>query len=128
MGTIIVELSQYVLEALRKDEEFVLCRTSTRTSSSPSVLLLAPVSTRQVVETPKQLENEYSLRDELDSGWAVPLVLSGQRGQTPLVLEDAGGETLVRFLPMADGDDAVLTPHRRSHHRNRRIAQKGADS
>lgn len=28
-----------------------------------------------------------------------PLVLSRQRGQTPLVLEDAGGETLVRFLP-----------------------------
>jgi hypothetical protein len=28
-----------------------------------------------------------------------PLVPSGQRGQTPLVLEDACGETLVRFLP-----------------------------
>jgi hypothetical protein len=28
-----------------------------------------------------------------------PCVLSGQRGQTPLVLIDACGETLVRFLP-----------------------------
>ena len=40
------------------------------------------------------------MRDELDSAWAVrPLALSEHRGQTTLVLEDPGGETLDRFLP-----------------------------
>src|SRR5712692_10489387 len=48
----------------------------------------------------KKIEHEYSLRDELDSSWAVrPLALSDQPGQMTLVLEDTGGETLDRFLP-----------------------------
>jgi serine/threonine protein kinase len=48
---------------------------------------------------PKKIEHEYSLRDELDSAWAVrPLALSELRGRTTLVLEDPGGETLDRFL------------------------------
>ncbi len=52
------------------------------------------------METLKKIEHEYSLRDELDSAWAVrPVALSEQHGQTTLVLEDAGGETLNRFLP-----------------------------
>ena len=67
---------------------------------SPSVLLLAPASMRPALETLKKIEHEYSLRDELDSSWAVrPLALSEHRGQTTLVLEDPGGETLDRFLP-----------------------------
>jgi serine/threonine protein kinase len=49
--------------------------------------------------TLKKIEHEYSLRDELDSAWAVrSLAVSEQRGQTTLVLEDPGGETLDRFL------------------------------
>jgi len=48
----------------------------------------------------KKIEHEYSLRDELDSSWAVrPLALSDQPRQMTLVLEDPGGETLDRFLP-----------------------------
>src|SRR6476646_5085198 len=51
------------------------------------------------LDTLKKLEHEYSLRDELDSAWAVrSLAVSEQRGQTTLVLEDPGGETLDRFL------------------------------
>jgi PAS domain S-box-containing protein len=51
------------------------------------------------LETLKKIEHEYSLRDELDSAWAVrSLALSEQRGQTTLVLEDPGGEPLDRFL------------------------------
>src|ERR1700745_3615014 len=51
------------------------------------------------LETLKKVEYEYSLRDELDSAWAVrPLALSEQRGQMTLVLEDPGGETLDRLL------------------------------
>jgi hypothetical protein len=43
------------------------------------------------LETLRKIEHEYSLRDELDSAWAVrPLALSEHRGQTTLVLEDPG--------------------------------------
>jgi PAS domain S-box-containing protein len=95
-----VELSQHVLEALREDEEFVLYRGAhSNQPDSASVLLLAPASTHPVLETLKKIDHEYSLRDELDSAWAVrPLALSQQRGQTMLVLEDPGGETLDRSL------------------------------
>src|SRR6266566_9992259 len=96
-----MEPSQHVLEPLRKDEEFVLYRSEhSNQPGSPSVLLLAPASTRPALETLRKLEHEYSLRDELDSAWAVrSLALAEQRGQTTLVLEDPGGETLDRFLP-----------------------------
>jgi serine/threonine protein kinase len=98
--TISVQLSQYVLEALREDEEFVLYRGAhSNQPDSASVLLLAPASTHPVLETLKKIDHEYSLRDELDSAWAVrPLALSQQRGQTMLLLEDPGGETLDRSL------------------------------
>jgi hypothetical protein len=95
-----VDLSQYVLEALRRDEEFVLYRGAhSNHSASSSILLLTPASMRPAPETLNKIEHEYSLRDELDSAWAVrPLALSEQRGRTTLVLEDPGGETLDRFL------------------------------
>ncbi len=94
-------LSQYVLESLRKDEEFVLYRGEwSNQAGSPFVLLLAPSSTRPALETLKKLEHEYSLRDELDSAFAVrPLALTQQQGQMTLVLEDPGGETLDGILP-----------------------------
>jgi serine/threonine protein kinase len=96
-----VELSQYVLEVLRRDEEFVLYRGEpSNQPCSPSVLLLASASMGPAVETLRKIEHEYSLRNELDSAWAVrSLALSEQRGQTTLVLEDPGGEPLDRFLP-----------------------------
>jgi hypothetical protein len=60
---------------------------------SPSVLLLAPASMQPALEPLKKIEHEYSLRDELDSAWAVrSLAISEQRGLTTLVLEDPGGE------------------------------------
>ena len=105
--TTIVEHSEYVLEPLRKDEEFVLYRRwQSDQPSSPSVLQLAPASARPAQETLRKIEHEYSLRDQLDSAWAVgPLALSDQPGQLTLVLEDPGGETLDRFLegPMEMG-------------------------
>ena len=114
-GTIIVELSQYVLEAHRRDEEFVLYRgEDSNQPGSPSVFLLAPASTQPALGTLRKIEHEYSLRDELDSAWAVrPLALSEHHGQTTLVLEDPGGETLDRFLPRPDGNDAVPALRRR---------------
>src|ERR1700733_12461243 len=97
----IADLSQYVLEVLRRDEEFVLYRgVHSNQSGLPSILLLAAASMQPALETLKKIEYEYSLRDELDSAWAVrSLALSGHRGQMTLVLEDPGGETLDHFLP-----------------------------
>ena len=78
-----MELSQYVLEVLRRDEEFVLYRGEpSNQPCSPSVLLLAPASMQPALATLKKIEHEYSLRDELDSAWAVrSLAVSEQRGQ-----------------------------------------------
>ena len=79
-----MELSEYLLEALREDDEFVLYRGEhSNQSGSPSVLLLAPASMQPALATLKKIEHEYSLRDELDSAWAVrSLALSEQRGRT----------------------------------------------
>src|SRR5579863_8568004 len=88
------------LEALRQDDEFVLqrCKYSNQPGSS-SVLLLCPASTRPAVQTLRKLEHEYSLRDQLDSAWAVRLLTFTQhRGNPALVLEDPGGQTLDRLL------------------------------
>ena len=89
-----METSQLVLEPLRSDEEFVLYRgAQADPPGSPSVLLLTPASERPSLETLKKLEHEYSLRDELDSSWAVrPLTLSEHRGGRALVLEDPGAK------------------------------------
>src|SRR6266478_6663582 len=93
--------SDYILKPIRKDEEFVLCRgKDPGRTDVPSVLLLSPVSKQPAPGSLKKLENEYSLKDGLDSAWAVrPVVLSRESGQVTLVLEDPGGETLDRLLP-----------------------------
>src|SRR5262249_2188341 len=87
-------------EVVRKDEEFGLYRGSHRGGTDvPSVLLLAPVSTRPALETIRRIEHEYSLRDALSSAWAVrSLALSRDLGQPTLVLEDPGGELLDRLV------------------------------
>jgi len=88
------------LETIRRDEEFVLYRGEhSDLPGSPSVLFLAPKSTQPALETIKKIEYEYSLRDELDSAWAVrPLTLVQHRGNPALVLEDPRGENLDRLL------------------------------
>jgi serine/threonine protein kinase len=94
-----VQLSQYFLERLRDDGEFILYRAHAKQIELPSVLLLTPASTRPSTETLKKIDHEYSLRSELDSAWAVrPLSLSERGAPMTLVLEDPGGETLDGFL------------------------------
>jgi Nif-specific regulatory protein len=64
------------------------------------VLLLVPASNRPAVEVLQKLRHEYSLREELDSAWAVrPIELLEESDRPTLVLEDPGGETLDRSLP-----------------------------
>ena len=102
-----VNLSQYVLEPLRVDEEFILYRAQHSSERGlPSVLVIAPASKHPSLTTLEKIEHEYSLRHELDSAWAVrPLALSEQWGQTMLALEDPGGDTLEKSLsgPMETG-------------------------
>ena len=96
-----MELSEYVLEPLRKDEEFILYRGQHRNHvDAPSVLLLTPVSTRPAPESLKRMEHEYSLSaGSLTYRGAVrPLALSQVNGQTMLVLENPGGEPLDRLI------------------------------
>ena len=63
-----MEVSQYVLEARRRDEEFVLYRSEPSDQpGSPSILLLAPASMQPALGSIKKIEHEYSLRDELGS-------------------------------------------------------------
>jgi predicted ATPase/transcriptional regulator with GAF, ATPase, and Fis domain len=92
--------SQYGLEVIHKDEEFVVHRREhSNQSGSSSVLLVVPVSARPALATLRKLEHQYSLRDELDSAWAVrPLAISEHRGGPVLVLDDPGGECLDQLL------------------------------
>ena len=88
-------------ENMRTGKELTLCRAR-RQAELPTVLVVAPTSEYPSVTTLARLEHEYSLRDELDSDWAVhPLTLTHHEGRIMLVLEDPGGEPICR--PMAGG-------------------------
>jgi serine/threonine protein kinase len=117
-----MELSEYMLETLRNDGEFILYRGRHQRpadGSPPSILVLTSVSERPAPGSLRRMEHEYSLRAELDPGWAVrPLVLAPHEGRTMLVLIDPGGEPLDRlvgrpmeltqFLRLAIGVSAAL--------------------
>jgi len=95
-----VEPSEYALEPLRKDEEFILYRGHHRNQAeTASVLLLMPALMRPALETLKKIDHEYSFRNELDATWAVrPLAVSQYNDQRVLMLEDQVGEPLNRFI------------------------------
>ena len=94
-----IELSRYVFDTLRKDEQFAFCRGRREEGELSTILLLTPVSGHPVPGILERLEHEYSLRDELDSDWAArPLNLVRHEGRTMLILEDPGGEPLDRLL------------------------------
>src|ERR1700727_450887 len=89
----IVEMSEYVRECLREDEEFILYRARVSAAEPSSVLLLTPASIHPRPESLKKIEHEYSLCRDFDPAWAVrPVALSECNGQQALVLEDPGGE------------------------------------
>jgi len=95
-----VEISEYVLEPLRQDEEFILFRGEHQNREElPPILLLAPASPRPAPETLRKMEHEYSLRSELDPAWAAPpLALIKFKEQKALVLSNQGGEPLDRLI------------------------------
>src|SRR5262245_895400 len=102
-----MELSEYRLETLRTDGEFILYRGQHRSRIDAvlhPVLVLAPVSERPALASLRRMEHEYAFQAELDPGWAVrPLALASHEGRMMLVLTDPGGEPLDRRLgqPMA---------------------------
>jgi len=94
-----IELSRYVFETLREDEEFAYCRGRRDDSELPTILLVAPVSEHPVPAILEGLEHEYALRDELNSDWAArPLTIVRRNGRPTLILKDPGGEPLDRLL------------------------------
>src|ERR1700752_1266963 len=87
------------LHTVLEDGEFVLCRTGDPggASAARSVLVVMPRSEHPQSRTVQMLEHEHSLRDELNPACAVrSLALTTHRGRAALVLEDPGGEPLVR--------------------------------
>src|SRR5713101_424648 len=97
-----MDLSEYVFELLRTDEELALHRgrpgTPTASGCGP-ILLLRAVCEHPAPATLKRLEHEYALERELRSAWAAqPVALRDHQGRTTLVLEDPGGESLDGLL------------------------------
>ena len=88
------------LDALWEDGERVFCRGWRAEGSSRSaVLAVLPASERPPPAVLDRLAREYELRDELDASWAArPLALARDSGRTALLLEDPGGEPLVRLI------------------------------
>jgi len=96
-----MQLSQYRLEPLRKDGEFVLYRglSQTKPETSPrSILALSPITEHPAPATVKKLEHEFALKDDLDPEWAIrPIALTQQGSRTILLFEDLNGEPLDRL-------------------------------
>src|SRR6266404_7171137 len=129
-----IELSRYVFETLRKDEEFAFCRGRRDDGELPTIFSLTPVSGHLVPGILQRLEHEYALRAELDSDWAArPLALVRREGRPMLILEDPGGEPLDRLLGRIFGFDPenAMPSYRmflqRIHPEDRRRAEQTID-
>jgi PAS domain S-box-containing protein len=101
------------------DGERVFSRARRSAHGGDTVLISRPAIERPPRGSVDRFAHEFSLRDELDSAWAVrPLELTHEGGSTLLVLEDPGGEPLEqqlgapmdvkRFLRLAAGIAAAL--------------------
>jgi hypothetical protein len=89
------------LELLSEDGRLLL-RRGWRDSADgrrSGVLVVLPASEQPTRNTLDRFAHEYSLKDELDSTWAVrPLELLRDRDRTALALADPGGELLSNLL------------------------------
>jgi predicted ATPase/signal transduction histidine kinase/GAF domain-containing protein len=94
----VIDLSRYVFEALRKDEEFILYRGRSG-DDAVQVLVASPAVEYPAPESLKLLEHAYALREELDARWAArPIAMARHWDRTVLVMEDPGGVPLDRLL------------------------------
>jgi hypothetical protein len=108
----VIEVSEYKLETLRKDGEFILYRGERKRetrASAPSILAVTAASERPTLACLRRMEHEYSLRAELDPAWAaIPLALTRHEGRTTLVLKDPRGEPLDQVLKRGQGQPLDL--------------------
>src|SRR3989442_14292199 len=97
-----MDLSEYVFELLRTDEDLALHRGwpgGPAVSACRPTLLLGAVSEHPAPAALERLGHEHSLARELRSAWAAqPVALTEHQGRTTLVLEDPGGEPLDGLL------------------------------
>jgi PAS domain S-box-containing protein len=90
--------SGHAPETLWEDGEFVLSRGLWDGEAFP-ILVAMPSSAQPSTETLARLQHAYALREELDPAWAArPLRLEPRKGRLTLLLEDPGGEPLLRLL------------------------------
>jgi PAS domain S-box-containing protein len=94
----VIDLSRYVFETLRKDEEFILFRGRSNVDAS-RVLVLSPAVQRPTPESLKRLEHAHSFKEELDPTWAARPIGIARRWEGPvLVVRDPGGVPLDQLL------------------------------
>jgi hypothetical protein len=99
---LVVELSKYQLQPLRDDGALVLYRGRSR-EEQVEILVLSAVGELPLLDSLRRLENEYSLREELDPSWAAqPISLATHWDRTVLILRDPGGIPLNHFLGLAN--------------------------
>ena len=93
-----LDLTRNVFETLRRDEEFVLYRGRNIDDAS-QILLLSPATVSPGPIILRRLENEHSLKEELDPAWSArPMALARYVDRTVLTLEDPGGVPLDQSL------------------------------
>ncbi len=97
-----MDLSEYILEPLRKDGEFTLYRGQHRNpehARRSSILLMAPMSRHRAPSNLIQVGHERSLSYELDLAWDVrPIGVVQHDKQPVLVLENPAGEPLEALI------------------------------
>jgi serine/threonine protein kinase len=94
----VIDLSRYMFEALRKDEEFILYRARNEEDLS-QILVHAPPKEEAAPESLKRLEHQCFLKEDLDSTWAArPIAIAFHWNRPVLVLEDPGGTPLDQLL------------------------------
>ena len=99
---------EYSFERLRDDGELTVSR-GRRAKDGASVLLLSAASEHPSPSSIDQIKHAYSLRDELDSSWAIrPLELLDRRGIPALLLDDPGAEFLDDVLRRSPSLEELL--------------------
>ena len=95
-----IDLSEYRLETIRKDDEFILYGGTRQTdATASSIFVLTPALEHPAVASLRGIEHEYSLQADLDPDWAViPIGLVKHDGRTMLVLANPGGDPLDQFI------------------------------
>ena len=86
-------------QIVSEDGERILLRGADHVNSPATFLVVGPVSTQSPRDLVARLTNEFSLRSHLDGAWAVrPAKIANNKGVTSLVLEDPGGDSLIRHI------------------------------